>query len=613
MPSSLPPASVHGLRLPASAAMTAFAGGLAAGRGLPTPLGPPATITPTVSMSTSVSGTTPTAIAAVASTVPNTANFAFTGPGAAVCPSITFPYYNQVIRQQPPSQTLGFGAVTVEFQSDAPAISFVHQRNNVGLQRLMVDIRDGRGFIEAYRITNGERAGTAQAGAASTITLDSGSSSSNNYWSNYWVHITGGTGAGQWGQIQSYVGSTKVATMTAAWATAPDGTSTFEIMDTRSIVTNLTNTGATNYYLLASWSGERRMRTYKLECVNQAFQGVYVTAAIDTVIPPPKSTAPKWFWCGDSYSAGTGADLGELNALSHICVDRLGGELINLSIGGTGYLNPNSGSLLSLTARQRLIPPVNAWFVQYNGASAGSFTVTQNGLTASVGYADSASTIQATFNTVFGAGAFTCIAGGAATQKNLWLIGLGANASVSGAMTANFSGMTFSGTSTALIRRYPGELAPNAPLDGAGVPLPFSIVLANGHNDTSDSNAAYTAAAVQAELTTLLNQLTQLYPLADIYVVGNMYVGAYDAAVTACDGAILAACQAALPLINGKLPFIETLTAGLYTATTGHAQAPAGTGTMDLFCWTDAVHPWNTGHHIYGDFIASSIQKIWGI
>ncbi len=71
--------------------------------------------------------------------------------------------------------------------------------------------------------------GTAQAGAASTITLASGASASNNFYRGTVITTTGGTGSGQTRQIKSYVGSTKVATVTPAWSVTPDATTTYSI------------------------------------------------------------------------------------------------------------------------------------------------------------------------------------------------------------------------------------------------------------------------------------------------------------------------------------------------------------------------------------------------
>jgi hypothetical protein len=73
------------------------------------------------------------------------------------------------------------------------------------------------------------RTGTAQAGASTTITLDSGASATDDIYNGSTVTINGGTGAGQVRVISDYVGSTKVATVSVAWATAPDNTSTFSV------------------------------------------------------------------------------------------------------------------------------------------------------------------------------------------------------------------------------------------------------------------------------------------------------------------------------------------------------------------------------------------------
>ena len=73
----------------------------------------------------------------------------------------------------------------------------------------------------------GMETGTAQAGAASTITLRSGASASDNFYKDQVIFILSGTGAGQTNRISSYVGSTKVATVETAWVTQPDNTSVY--------------------------------------------------------------------------------------------------------------------------------------------------------------------------------------------------------------------------------------------------------------------------------------------------------------------------------------------------------------------------------------------------
>ena len=68
---------------------------------------------------------------------------------------------------------------------------------------------------------------TAQAGAASTITLHAGASATDNAYRGMVIELNGGTGSGQTRVITAYVGSTKVATVTPAWTTEPDATSEF--------------------------------------------------------------------------------------------------------------------------------------------------------------------------------------------------------------------------------------------------------------------------------------------------------------------------------------------------------------------------------------------------
>lgn len=72
-------------------------------------------------------------------------------------------------------------------------------------------------------------AGTAQAGSSGTITLDSGASATNSAYDGLSVTLIHGTGVGQTTRITAYVGSTKVATVSPHWTTAPDSTSVFRV------------------------------------------------------------------------------------------------------------------------------------------------------------------------------------------------------------------------------------------------------------------------------------------------------------------------------------------------------------------------------------------------
>jgi peptidyl-prolyl cis-trans isomerase C len=74
------------------------------------------------------------------------------------------------------------------------------------------------------------RQGTAQAGAAGTITLDASASATDDLYNGQLVVLIGGTGAGQARFVSDYVSSTKVVTVDANWATNPDATSVFALL-----------------------------------------------------------------------------------------------------------------------------------------------------------------------------------------------------------------------------------------------------------------------------------------------------------------------------------------------------------------------------------------------
>ena len=71
--------------------------------------------------------------------------------------------------------------------------------------------------------------GTAQAGTSTTITLDTGASSTDEIYDGDRCVIVDGTGAEEHGLIKSYNGTTKVATMSKPWVITPDATSEFTL------------------------------------------------------------------------------------------------------------------------------------------------------------------------------------------------------------------------------------------------------------------------------------------------------------------------------------------------------------------------------------------------
>lgn len=101
------------------------------------------------------------------------------------------------------------------------------------------------------------RDGTAQAGAASTITLDAGASATDNLYTGGTVRIIGGTGAGQSARaIVGYVGASKVATVSPAWTVQPDNTSVF-------VITGVAGVGAFPAAFLATiFEGTETLQDY---------------------------------------------------------------------------------------------------------------------------------------------------------------------------------------------------------------------------------------------------------------------------------------------------------------------------------------------------------------
>jgi hypothetical protein len=73
------------------------------------------------------------------------------------------------------------------------------------------------------------RSRLAQAGAASTITLDASASATDSLYNGNVVSIIAGTGAGQNRVAIGYVGSSKIMTVDTPWVVNPDSTSVFAL------------------------------------------------------------------------------------------------------------------------------------------------------------------------------------------------------------------------------------------------------------------------------------------------------------------------------------------------------------------------------------------------
>ena len=83
-----------------------------------------------------------------------------------------------------------------------------------------------KGYLESMVL----RVGIAQGGAAGTITLDSGASSSNDFYNGAVVVVVAGTGAGQARLVKDYTGASRIADVNRSWVVNPDSTSVFVLM-----------------------------------------------------------------------------------------------------------------------------------------------------------------------------------------------------------------------------------------------------------------------------------------------------------------------------------------------------------------------------------------------
>ena len=91
------------------------------------------------------------------------------------------------------------------------------------------------GALEHIAVTSGGTlyktdTGQGQAGTSTSITLAATASATDDYYNAMTVYISDGVGSGQIRTISDYNGTTKIATVTAAWSTNPDGTSIYEVM-----------------------------------------------------------------------------------------------------------------------------------------------------------------------------------------------------------------------------------------------------------------------------------------------------------------------------------------------------------------------------------------------
>jgi hypothetical protein len=140
--------------------------------------------------------------------------------------------------------------------------------------------------------------GTAQAGAAGSLTLASGASATDDIYKGVPLTTTGGTGSGQTRIITGYNGTTKIATVSPNWTVTPNGTTTYSIpANVRYHAQSSTlKTATIARYLHRADAGNSKLEKIVGACANVAFtlqprQGTYFDVTARGALGAPSDVA----------------------------------------------------------------------------------------------------------------------------------------------------------------------------------------------------------------------------------------------------------------------------------------------------------------------------------
>jgi len=109
-------------------------------------------------------------------------------------------------------------------------------------------------FDEEYSVAilDGTVRGTAQAGAATTITLASSDTMTASRALGKYIYTTGGTGPNQLRQITDFSATTKIATVDSAWTVNPASGTTYLIVEQIQVCEEDNDLGEYDFYLPAA-------------------------------------------------------------------------------------------------------------------------------------------------------------------------------------------------------------------------------------------------------------------------------------------------------------------------------------------------------------------------
>lgn len=227
---------------------------------------------------------------------------------------------------------------------------------------------------------------TAVSGGASIVGLGVGASAIDGAYVGLTINLTGGTGAGQSGVIKAYNGTTKVATMTAAWTTPTDNTSVY-VIPAQVVYRRITDApeSITHYTyidkVLHKMTGARGSASFslaykKIPTVKFSFTGVFVPVT-DANAPAVSFSSRKKPLAVNSNNTGKISLLGYNGVvMSDLSID-LANEVVFRSLPGASdsVVITDSKPSGSITQEASTIATKN-WWAAVKNVDVGAFTIT---------------------------------------------------------------------------------------------------------------------------------------------------------------------------------------------------------------------------------------------
>jgi hypothetical protein len=227
--------------------------------------------------------------------------------------------------------------------------------------------------------------GTAAAGSTTTITLAAGASAVDSTYNGMTIRTIAGTGPGQWAVIKSYVGATKVATLTTTLAVAPDATTTYSI-DAQAIyrpisaafesITHYFNVDGVMHKMLgARGSVSLSMAALALPKLKFTYQGLFVPVA-DAAAPVPVFSAFQTPLAVNNENTVRPVVMGYASSiLSDLSIDMANVVNFNSYIGSEDVQITDRKPSGSITQRATTVAQKD-WWTAIQSVALGAFSIT---------------------------------------------------------------------------------------------------------------------------------------------------------------------------------------------------------------------------------------------